>query len=202
MAIKRFILGIFGENTYLITKGDKAVLVDPGQNIESIKDVISLYKVEAILITHGHIDHMDGVGIVDAPIYVGSKDQKNFSDLSYSLYNLCNSKPNYDNSKLKLIPVFDGDEIVLDDFNFKVIETPGHTSGSVCYRYYDNLFTGDTLFKGSIGRTDFPSGSNLMMRDSLKKLLDIIEDNVVIYPGHEDNTVMKMERKTNPFLKK
>ena len=202
MGIKKFVIGAFETNTYLITKGNKAVVIDPGLDFNLIVDEIkNNYEVEAILITHGHIDHIDGVGLIDAPIYVGKEDLINFNDKTNSLYHFAYKKPSFDVSKLKLIPVSDNDIISLNTFQFKAIHTPGHTMGSYCYMYYNSLFSGDTLFRCSIGRTDFPTSSYKLMSSSLKKLKSMINDDVVIYPGHDEKTTMKFEKQNNPYLK-
>ena len=201
MGIKTFKIGAFETNTYLITKGDKAVLVDPGLDLISIIDDIKKYHIEAILITHGHIDHIDGCGLVDAPIYVGKDDLVNFTDLSRSLYKLTGIKPKYDVSKLTLIGVSDNEVINLENFSFRVLHTPGHTDGSCCYLYYNNLFSGDTLFNGSIGRIDFPTGSVRKMKESLQKIVKTCSDDMTVYPGHDTKTTIKEEKKYNMYLK-
>ena len=202
MGIKKFVIGAFETNTYLVTKGNKAVVIDPGLGFNEIaNEIINNYDVEAILITHGHIDHIDGVGLIKAPIYVGKEDLNNFSDKTNSLYNFAYKKPNFNVSNLDLIGVNDNDIINLPSFSFKAIHTPGHTMGSYCYLYYNNLFSGDTLFKCSIGRTDFPNSSFKSMTSSLKKLKSLISDDITIYPGHDEKTTMKFEKQNNPYLK-
>ena len=201
MGIKIFTIGAFETNTYLITKGNNAVLVDPGLDLISIIDEIKKYHIEAILITHGHIDHIDGCGLVDAPIYVGKADLVNFTDLSRSLYKMTGIKPKYDASKLKLIGVDDNEVITLENFSFKVLHTPGHTDGSCCFLYYKNLFSGDTLFNGSIGRVDFPTGSVRKMKESLQKIVETCGDDITVYPGHDAKTTIKEEKKHNMYLK-
>ena len=201
MGIKTFKVGAFETNTYLITKGDNAVLVDPGLDLISIIDELKKYHIEAILITHGHIDHIDGCGLVDAPIYVGKADLVNFTDLSRSLYKMTGIKPKYDESKLKLIGVDDNEVITLENFTFKVLHTPGHTDGSCCFLYYKNLFSGDTLFNGSIGRVDFPTGSVRKMKESLQKIVETCGDDVTVYPRHDNKTTIKEEKKYNMYLK-
>lgn len=200
MGIKRFTIGAFETNTYLITKNDRAVIVDPGLDFESILDEVSKYKIEAILITHAHVDHIDGCGYIDAPIYVGKEDLVNFSDLSRSLYKMCGMKPSFDPKKLKLIAVNDNEIINLESFSFKTIHTPGHTDGSCCYLFFDNLFSGDTLFKNSIGRIDFPTGSAKKMKESLNKIVKMFPDNIKVYPGHDEKTTIKDEKKYNMYL--
>lgn len=201
MGLKKFEIGAFGTNTYLVTKGDKAVLIDPGMDFSSIIDEVNKYEIEAILITHGHVDHIDGCGYIDAPIYVGKEDLVNFSDLGRSLYKMTGMKPTYGNKKLNLIGVSDNEIINTPSFTFKCFHTPGHTEGSYCYLYYDNLFTGDTLFNNSIGRMDFPTGNMKKMQESLKKIVTIFPDETKVYPGHDNKTTIKEEKKYNPYLK-
>lgn len=201
MGIKKFVIGGFETNTYLITKNDRAVIIDPGLNFNSILDEVKNYHIEAILITHGHVDHIDGCGYIDAPIYVGKDDLINFKDLSRSLYYMSGIRPSYNVDKLNLIGVNDNETINLDSFTFKAIHTPGHTEGSFCYLYYDNLFSGDTLFNQSIGRVDFPTGSMKKMKESLKKIITSFTDDTKVYPGHEDKTTIKNEKKYNMYLK-
>ena len=121
MAIKKFIVGSFETNTYLITKGDKAVVVDPGLDIESILPELTNYEIEAILITHAHIDHIDGVEYFNAPIYVLEPDLLGFKDMTFSLYQLCYQKPSFNYQNLRLIGVKDNEIITLPNFTFKVL---------------------------------------------------------------------------------
>lgn len=200
MGIKTFKIGAFETNTYLITKNEYAVLVDPGLDFASILDEVNKYKIEAILITHGHVDHIDGCGMINAPIYVGKDDLINFSDLSRSLYKMAGIKPSFNVENLNLIGVDDNEIITLPNFSFKAIHTPGHTEGAFCYLYFDNLFSGDTLFKNSIGRVDFPTGSVRKMRESLAKIVTTFNDNIKVYPGHDEKTTIKSEKKTNMYL--
>ena len=141
MGIKKYVIGAFETNTYVVTKGNKAVIVDPGLDFNLILDDIKDLEIEAILVTHGHIDHIDGCGFLNAPIYVGKEDLRNFKDKTYSLYSMTRSNPSYNVNNLNLIEVSDNDEIVLPSFTFKAIHTPGHTVGSYCYLYYKNLFS-------------------------------------------------------------
>ena len=100
----------------------------------------------------------------------------------------------------KFTEIKDGDKITLDELTFEVIHTPGHTKGGVCYKCGDALFTGDTLFKLSMGRTDFPGGSMGAIFDSLKKLSELDGD-FTVYPGHNETSTLSFERKNNPYLK-
>ena len=203
MGIKTFTIGAFETNTYLITKGDRAVIVDPGLDFISILDEVKQYKVEAILITHGHVDHIDGCGYIEAPIYVGKEDLINFSDNSRSLYKMSGMKPSYSNKNLNLIAVSDNEEIKLESFTFKAIHTPGHTAGGVCY-YVENagvVFSGDTLFRASIGRSDFKTSSTSALISSVKDKLFLLPDETIVFPGHMSATKIGFEKEANPFVR-
>ncbi|NLW79138.1 MAG: MBL fold metallo-hydrolase [Ruminococcaceae bacterium] len=176
-------------NTFLlISDGGHGVVIDPAADAE-----VYLKQLEEdgatlthILLTHGHFDH---VGAVDAlkektgaKLYMNAADAKMFEMQPDETYT-------------------DGGTIQVDELSFTVIFTPGHTPGSVCIRCGDLLFTGDTLFAGDIGRTDFPGSSTTQMRESLRKLRDTITDNPQVLPGHEEFSTMDNEKQHNPYLR-
>lgn len=193
--------GDFFENTYLINNGLDAILVDPGEGIGEYLEEIKKYNIKAILLTHGHIDHIDGIKyFLNSDIYI-YKDEAEFLDSkSLSLYEtFCKSKSfNKDNLKIHLL---EEGTINLLGFKIEVIHTPGHTKGSCCYLFNDNiLFSGDTLFQVSVGRTDFPTGSMSELNDSLEKLKKL-DDTVKVYPGHGAETTIGFEKKYNPYFR-
>ena len=118
-----------------------------------------------------------------------------------SLYRMVGLNIPFDSNNLNIIEVNDNDIINLLDSEIKVIATPGHTDGSVCYLYKNILFSGDTLFSNSIGRTDFPTGSIKMMKESLAKLSHL-SNQIKVYPGHDLKTTIKDEKENNPYLKR
>lgn len=197
MEIKRFVLGPLQTNTYLLIEDDKAILIDPASKAEKLIEVLQDLKLEAILLTHGHFDHIKAVdGLYEkyhCPIYMNLADEplardkhsgKDFGLVSYITCPINN--------------IEEGD-INISSFEFKTIYTPGHTMGSVIYVFDDAIFTGDTLFKGSVGRTDLFGGDNRLLKDSLRVFKQFNKD-YLIYPGHEESSQLSLELAYNPFL--
>lgn len=194
-------------NTYIVGKiNQNCLIIDLGNKdkniIKYVKDNYSL--VEGILLTHGHYDHIQAVEAFikefdyEIPIYLSINDEKLLSDA-----NLNCSTINGKEVKVSFNPVFikSEEEIVFKSFNVKPIFTPYHTSGSICYLLPDEnaLFTGDSLFKLSIGRTDLPTFSPDKMHKSLSKISKLSEY-LTIYPGHGEITNLGYELDNNPYL--
>jgi glyoxylase-like metal-dependent hydrolase (beta-lactamase superfamily II) len=200
--IEKMVKGVFFTNTYIISKDDKCIIVDPGLGFEGVQEEIKAkYQVEAILITHGHIDHIDGIKYFDCPVYIHKDDENNLYDSDLSLYSMMKMKTPFKKGNVNIITVEDNSEFELLGYKFKVLHTPGHTRGSVCYNYGNKVLSGDTLFKMSCGRTDFPTGNQSKMRESLKKIVSTYSDSFVVYPGHDEKTSIKEEKKYNPYIK-
>ena len=193
----------FGANTYAITADDKtAILIDPAQpRVESELIKRGLTPTH-VLLTHCHFDHVGGVSALQqgGAKVLCSEVEKGLIGTEADLFSAFGA-PRF---SYRVDDTFaDGEEKILNGISVKMLLTPGHTSGSCCYLFTANdggryLFTGDTLFADSIGRTDFPTGSIEQMRASLKKLCAL--DDMPVYPGHNDPTTLEHERKTNPFL--
>ena len=189
-------------NSYFIVneKTNLAILIDGGENYKTIKKVEKDYnfKITALLLTHAHFDHAgnaknfqeDGVKIyiskIDAPKLL---NEDNLSSDFGRKFNYCTAD----------YLVSDGEELKINDINIKAILTPGHTDGSMTFLIDDMLFTGDTLFAQSIGRTDFKTGSHSQIIQSINKLFNLPGD-YNVYPGHEEFTTLDYERKHNPFV--
>ncbi len=199
--VETIVNGSFYVNTYLIIKGNECVIIDPGMGLYA-DDIINKYNVIGILITHAHIDHIDGIKhFLNVPIYISHLDRLKLNNREESLYRMVGLNIPFDSNDLNIIEVNDNDIINLLDSEIKVIATPGHTDGSVCYLYKNILFSGDTLFSNSIGRTDFPTGSIKMMKESLAKLSHL-SNQIKVYPGHDLKTTIKDEKENNPYLKR
>ena len=194
----------FGANCYAITEdGENAIVIDPAQpRVESVLLEKGL-KANCVLLTHCHFDHVRGARVLQesgAKVYC-MDEEKPLVGTSADLFDISPEIRVY----YKIDETFhDGEEKILNGIKVKALHTPGHTKGSTCYlitakdggRY---LFTGDTLFAGSIGRTDFETGSISDLRFSLKKLRDL-EGDYPLYAGHGEETTLEEERKNNPFL--
>lgn len=197
MEIRTLTLGIYQTNTYLIIQDNEIIVIDPVSKPERIQALIKENEtIVGICLTHGHFDHIgavdDLVNIYNCPVFIHKDDYELTQD----------PEKNYSQTKkikLKSKIDFYSDTMRLRSFNFEVISTPGHTKGSVCLKFNNNLFTGDTLFKGSIGRTDLYSANPQEMKQSLR-LLRSFQDNFNIYPGHDSITTLFDELKRNPYL--
>ena len=193
-------VGGFEVNCSILSENGKAWIVDPGQEADRIIDWLAKKGLEpaAILLTHGHFDHISGIpGLLrefpDLPVYVHEKDMQMFG------HPLNQFPPEYPSfAKPRNLVSLDKLE-VLD--GLEVLETPGHTPGGVCYHFPKDklLLSGDTLFAGSVGRTDLPGGDMATLMDSLRKLVALPDDTLVI-PGHGMHTRIALEKSGNPFL--
>ncbi len=201
--IKSVLLGELGNNCYLITDSatGKAALVDCTDAGSKMLDFIGNADLEYILLTHGHFDHIGGVKEISekygAKVVISSEDAPMLSSGRHSLAAFCGAKQN--NTEAGII-VKDGDIITLGETKIKIMATPGHTKGGVCYIADDCIFTGDTLFFCSCGRTDFPGGSFSEIKQSLKRLADLSGD-YKLYPGHDRVTTLAFERQNNPYMR-
>jgi len=204
MEIRLFKVGRFKTNCYILfdSKHKKALIVDPGGNIDNFENIISDYSVEYILITHGHFDHIlcakKYKDITKAKIVISEADKEFLEKDELNL-----SKRFLKNGFLEKfsadILVNDGDVLPFSEEFIEVISTPGHTIGSVCYKIRNVIFSGDTIFCGTYGHTGFPTGSESLMKKSLKKLYSLNVD-FKIYPGHSKSTLLSVERaKTTGF---
>lgn len=193
----------FGANTYVLTEDNKhAVVIDPAQKrVEG--ELIKLGLTPSfVLLTHCHFDHVDGVSVLQesGAKVLCSTAEKPLVGTRADLYELFGAPrtPFRVDETLE-----EGETRELCGIQITTLVTAGHTAGSACYLVQDKngekyLFTGDTLFAGTIGRTDFPTGSLATLRESLSRLA-LMED-MPIYPGHEEESTIARERKTNPFL--
>ena len=182
-------------------KTNQSALVDCNEFSQKMIDMIGDTDLKYILLTHGHFDHIIGVKSVKekygAQVVISKEDEPMLNSSKLSLAVFCNAPQN--NVDADII-VKDGDEITLGETKIKVMATPGHTSGSVCYIAENCIFSGDTLFYCSCGRTDFPSGSHEQMMSSIQKL-KALDGDYKVYTGHNNLTTLDFERKNNPYMK-
>ncbi len=208
MIIKTFPTGVLQVNTYLLIdeESKEAVIIDLGGDFDRLKNEIDQYgaKLKFILNTHGHFDHIMGDLQVQlsnnpVPVYMHEGDKWHADNIELSLqrWGIADSHP-----PIKIDAYIDeNSELTIGKTPIKVIYTPGHSKGGVCYLIGNDLFSGDTLFYGSVGRTDLEGGSHSELIDSIKQKLLILDDNVTVYPGHGPKTTIAYERNHNSFLK-
>lgn len=186
-------------HTYLICRFGVCFLVDPASQLDDIKKEIGGNRLEMILLTHAHQDHIDLIGEFDVPIYIHKNDAHLLFEDQYNGYYPKTHPFKKKDLNLKLIN--DKDKIPFADGFIDVFHTPGHTKGSVSFLYQDKLFTGDTLFAGSVGRHDLYSGNLSELKKSVLDLLSL-PGQTKIYPGHDEQTTVRQEQKNNPFYEK
>ncbi len=202
----RELINLYSENTYIINEKKSCFIIDPGAELNKIKDIIDEfeYEVEGILLTHGHFDHIYTLNEVfneyQCPVYI-YKDERDFLfDPNLNLSSTTYKHITFKNKPfIKLLE--DNDAIPLGRESITVIHTPGHTRGGVCYRYKRYIFTGDTLFKGTIGRFDLPTSNKADLFRSLEKIIKGTKSNTVVYPGHGSFTTISNELVDNEYVK-
>ncbi len=189
-------LGDYQTNCYLVHAADqpRCIVIDPGYEAKKILEALAEknWQPEAILLTHGHFDHVGAVADIaaetDCDVYISA------ADLSLP--------PMITNGKLYYTHTYPADgHLSMAGLDFRVIPTPGHTPGSICLMAQDVIFSGDTLFCGSCGRTDLPGGNWSQILSSLGILADL-PGNYRVYPGHGSSTELAWEREHNPYLAK
>lgn len=206
LKVEKYVVGPVQTNCYFAINEDtkETLIIDPGASADYLAEKLesSNYKPAAVLLTHGHFDHAGGAAEIAARFHI-------------QVYAEEHEKETLDNPSLNLSgwdmrPVTyhadcflkDGQEIDLAGFHIRVFHTPGHTVGGCCFYlpYQNTLFSGDTLFMQSIGRTDFPKGSASALIRSIQEKLLVLPDETTVYTGHNDDTTIGAERMYNPYL--
>lgn len=204
MKITKIIGGPLPTNCYLLTDEETGAtaVIDPGFESEELSEAVqSTENVQAILLTHGHFDHISGVQkiqkLTGAKIYLYSDELLFVKDSSLNLGNAFfgSEVPPFRVD----VPLNDNDTIQLGSLNLRVLHTPGHTVGGCCFIVEDTIFSGDTLMKLSFGRTDCPTGNYSQMLDSLRRLAELKGD-YHVYPGHGSATMLNYERQNNSYM--
>ena len=212
MKINHYVVGPVQTNCYVVINEEnkECLIIDPGASAKQLAELIRKDELTpvAVLLTHGHFDHAGGAEDLakefDIKIYAHEAERDTLGNPQKNVSWMVGASESY------RADVFlkDEDVITLAGFDIKVLHTPGHTEGGCCYYVADEdvVFTGDTLFAQSVGRTDFPGGSmSQIVRSVQDKLLslneaDNLETDIMVYPGHGDPTTIETERMNNPYL--
>ncbi len=205
MQIETIVVSPFEVNCYLIWEAPSrsAAIIDPGDEEDRIIERLEKNALHpaAILLTHGHGDHIAAVGPLKEkfhiPIYIGRHDAPLLLSPSANVSAIFGFEVTCPPADHLLD---DGAVIKIDNMTFNVLSTPGHTAGGVCYLGGKHLFCGDTLFNGSIGRTDLPGGNFDKLIDSIDRNILTLPDEIICYPGHGPISSIGEERRNNPFL--
>ncbi|MBQ3993852.1 MAG: MBL fold metallo-hydrolase [Erysipelotrichaceae bacterium] len=198
MEIETYVMGPIATNTYLLSEGNDVIVIDPASKPEKMIEKINGRNLLAVLLTHGHFDHIKACdGLFEkygCPIYLHKDDEElardKYSGADFGLVSYISCPiEELKEGKMKIGP-----------FEFEVIFTPGHTPGSVIFVFDHHIFTGDTLFAGSVGRTDLKGGDGRMLKESLK-VFKSFNDEYFILPGHDDPSTLSFELANNWYLR-
>ena len=206
LRVEQYVVGEVMTNCYFAVNEDtmEVLVIDPGDGAKYLAEKIREKNLipKAVLLTHGHFDHAGAAGELaeefKIPVYAEEHEKETLHDPGVNLSGMIGKRETYHADEF----VKDGDIISLAGFTITVMFTPGHTKGGCCFYFEDEqaLFSGDTLFHDSVGRTDFPGGSASVLLKSIQDKLMPLPGQVNVYPGHNDTTTIGWERQYNPFL--
>jgi hydroxyacylglutathione hydrolase len=195
-------LGIMGANCYVLRNDREAVVIDPGGNPELLYPEIGNRRLLYLIDTHGHYDHIAGNNDIkaryDTKLAVGRYDYEIIMNPELNLSIMVETP------FISLPPdmlLEDGDTLPFDGSELEIIHTPGHTRGSICIKVQNILFSGDTLFYHSVGRTDLPTGSTDDLRESIRRRLYTLPDDTKVFTGHGERTLIGEEKRFNDFVR-
>ncbi|MBQ6217390.1 MAG: MBL fold metallo-hydrolase [Erysipelotrichaceae bacterium] len=198
MDIRTYVMGPIATNTYVLVSGNEAIIIDPASKPEKMIEKLGDLDLKAVLLTHGHFDHIKACdGLYEkyhCPIYLHEDDEElardKYSGADFGLVSYISCKT---------LPLKEG-KMKIGPFEFEVIFTPGHTPGSVIFVFDHYIFTGDTLFRGSVGRTDLKGGDARTLKESLRVFKSFKEEYFIL-PGHDDPSTLSFELANNWYLR-
>ncbi|MGL5540198.1 MAG: MBL fold metallo-hydrolase [Erysipelotrichaceae bacterium] len=188
-------------NCYLVCHQNHCFIMDPGYDAPLLQRFVREHHliVEGILLTHAHFDHIGALHAFDVPIYLHEQELALLHNDVLNGFATFHLHKAFDSTTLQLIPLQDGATIPLLERTITMLHTPGHTAGSVCYVFEEEVYTGDTLFQESVGNWTFPTGNLASLKQSVVSLLDTLPQHYILYPGHGPMTTVQQEKATNPF---
>jgi hydroxyacylglutathione hydrolase len=202
--IERLELGALETNCWILAADGASplIVIDPADDASVLLDAVGGREVSAIVLTHGHFDHLGAaralIGQTEAPLLVHCLDAYRLTSADTTGGSLFGFPHHHAPAADRMLN--DGDVVEAGSLSLTVIHTPGHTEGSICLLGEGHLFSGDTLFAGSVGRTDFPGGDSHALRESIATRLAPLGDETVVHPGHGPDTSIGRERRINPFF--
>lgn len=205
--VERLVVPPLGENTYVVWDGEskEGYVIDPGGLVDEIVDVIKRekLKIKKIIATHGHYDHLMGVGELKNRLkipFAMHKEGEAFCNVLKSFASMFGKRESEIETPIIDEDLQEGMTLPLGKHQIKVLYTPGHAPGHICLYLPPLIFVGDVIFKGSIGRTDFPGGSTEALIKNITNKLLILPDDTIVLSGHGPETTIGAEKGTNPFL--
>lgn len=203
MLLRYLPTGMLGSNCYVVGNSGEGVIIDPGSRASDIIRLVEEMKLDIkyILLTHTHIDHITSVDEIrdrfGAKVMVHEADAAAMSDGMLNGSALFASSKTFRDADIFLK---DGNNFEVGGMRIDIIHTPGHTPGGICVKIENSIFTGDTLFRMSVGRTDLGTGNQRDLMNSIKNKLIVLDDSVAVYPGHGESSTIGFEKENNPFI--
>lgn len=198
---KLLLVGEIPVNCYFIEHNKKCYIVDPGYEKERIVKYVADHEltVLGILLTHAHIDHIGAIDAFDVPVYLHEKEVEILIDDYKNGFDYFGKVTPYSINAINLVRMKDGQCLYIDDLKIEVMHTPGHTIGGVCYKVENELYTGDTLFEGTVGKWTFPTGDLNTLKSTIINLIETQDKETIIHPAHGNSSTIGAEQSNNYF---